>query len=491
MAFGARRIEPLSDDTDILRQPLFESARNPISERKTVHDWDQAEEFVARAEQLMLLGRGVEAEQALRQAIEIDPSRGEWHVALAGILESLDRLEEALASMRQAAILLPDEPGPLSAIAEFCLRLQRLPEALEFAERAAEVGEIDERCHAVRIAVLHQLDRHDEAELVYFEAQQNYEEMPFCLVAMGDLKADQEEFDRASWCYREAMRQSPRMPGIRSRIAALLAESGRPERALQLHLAELRENPASIDSLLAAGRLLVVLNRRIEAIDRFKRVLEIEPANIRAHWELGLTALSMGRFDDARMEFEVVRRLDPETPLVRRRLAEALLGVGRVEDARRQLHEALLRIADEEPPEELGLMAGLLMQVDLLDEARPILERLVDRDPEDLETQRRLAACRYRLGDRVGGVAISRRILRRDPGCIRSLHNLALAALEDRRFVTCFNWLRRGLSVAPTDRGLRRLRSRLYTLWAWTWTIDLPRTMARRIARRSKADPES
>ena len=333
------------------------------------------------------------------------------------------------------------------------------------------------------IAILHRLGRADDAELVYFEAQQAFDEMPFCLVAMGDLQADLGQNDRASWCYREAMRQSPKMPGLRSRIAGLLAGSGRPERALQLHLAELRENPASIESLLAAGRLLVRLDRRPEAIDRFRRVLEIEPANLDAHWELGITALSMRRFDDARVEFEVVRRLDPETPLVRRRLAEALIGSGRIDEASRQLREALLRLSDEEPGSESKLLATLLVEVDLLPEAHPLLERLAASDPEDLDVLRQLAACRYRLGDRCGGIAISRRILRQDPTCLRSLHNLALAALADRRFVMCFNWLRRGLAIDPTDRGLRRIRSRLFTRWAWAWTIGLPRAAIDAIAR--------
>ena len=161
-----------------------------------MHDWDHAEEFAARAEHLLALGRGLEAEQSLRQAIDIDPSRGEWHAALASVLESLGRNEEGLASMRQAVALLPGDPRPLAASAEFCLRLGRLDEALELTERAIDAGEVDERCHAIHIAILHQLDRVDDAEVVYFEAQQAFEEMPFCLMAIaGDVVAQHPEQD--------------------------------------------------------------------------------------------------------------------------------------------------------------------------------------------------------------------------------------------------------------------------------------------------------
>ena len=80
-------------------------------------DWHQAEEHAERAELLLARGRGAEAEAEIRRAIEIDPVRGEWHAALAMVLESVDRLEEALASMRQAAVLLPDDVLPITSAA--------------------------------------------------------------------------------------------------------------------------------------------------------------------------------------------------------------------------------------------------------------------------------------------------------------------------------------------------------------------------------------
>ena len=51
-----------------------------------MHDWQQAEELAERAERLFSLGRGPEAERALRDAIEIDPNRGAWHATLAIVL---------------------------------------------------------------------------------------------------------------------------------------------------------------------------------------------------------------------------------------------------------------------------------------------------------------------------------------------------------------------------------------------------------------------
>ena len=54
-------------------------------------------------------------------------------------------------------------------------------------------------------------------------------------------------------------------------------------------------------------------------------------------------------------------------------------------------------------------------------------------------------------------------LLRLEPGSIPAIHNLALIALERRAFGLSAAWLAKGLALAPTDAGLRKLR----TLWWW------------------------
>ncbi|MCH2162667.1 MAG: tetratricopeptide repeat protein [Phycisphaerales bacterium] len=437
-------------------------------------DWQSAEEHVERATTLLHRGRWMEAEHALRKAVEIDPSRGEWHAMLASALDALGRLQESLASIRQASALLPDDPEPLLAAADLCGRLKRWEETLEHADRALELSPNDDLVHAFRISALNALGRVEDAEVAYFLAQQSLEEMPRCLVAMGDLQLGRQRYDQAHWCYHEAMRQDPTIPRLRARLASLLAATGKPQRALQLQLADLRENPASIDTLLECGTLLARMRRLPEAIEKFHRVLEFEPANIDAHWYLGQASLELGQYDKARVEFEVVRRLDPDTPLVRRRLAEALLGCERLDDARDQLVEAFDRVAEDEEPEELDRLGELLLRVDLNTEARTLYERIVLNGTETPETLCRLAVCRFRCGDRTEGIAMSRRVLRINPECLRSMHNLALAALEEGRLLSAARWVERGLRIDPCDDELRRVRSRVWTRMAVRWTLGLP-----------------
>jgi hypothetical protein len=88
------------------------------------------------------------------------------------------------------------------------------------------------------------------------------------------------------------------------------------------------------------------------------------------------------------------------------------------------------------------------------------------------------------VGETAGGITISRRVLRQEPTCIRSMHNLSVAAMEEGRFMSAFIWAKRGLAENPLDPGLRRLRSRLWTRLAWTWSLGLPRLARSALARR-------
>ena len=463
--------------------PLFGGGRFSVS------DWQRAEEHIERAGEFVRTGRWSDAERELRRATELDPSQGEWHALLGTTLDALDRPEEALVCVRQAAALLPEDPDPLIGAAEICQRLERWEDALDFALRALELEPEDELIHALRISSLGALGRGDEAEVAYFLAQQSIEHMPRCLVAMGDLQLSRHRFDQASWCFHEAMRQDATIPRLRSRIAAIHAATGKPQRALQLHLAELREHPTSIDTLLECGSLLLNMRRPQEAMEKFRRVLEVEPAHLEAHWRIAQASLDEGQFDQARVGFEVVRRLDPDTPMVRRRLAEALLGCNRSDEAKRQLVEAFDRVDESEPLGELDRLAELMIQVDMIREARHLLEEVMGNSAAatNVNVLRRLAVCRYRTGNRGGGAILSRRVLRLEPTCVRSMHNLALAALEDDRLLSAGRWVTRGLREAPDDAGLRRVRSRVWARLAWVWTLGLPdatKELAERILKR-------
>jgi tetratricopeptide (TPR) repeat protein len=462
-------------------------------------DWLNAEGHADRALEMYERGRWAEAEAELRKAIALNPDHAEWHFNLALTLEAAGRDAEALASYQRAIELLPGQIDPLLSAGIVANRLGRFEPAMKWLEQALKLDRLCEPAYSHLMESYLRLERHEEVETMYYIAQQTLPEpSAHCLAMMGESLLQRREYRRAGWCLKEALRLDSSIPRVRARLASVFAATGRTQKALQLYLRDLRDDPGNIDTLLDYGELLMEVGRLPEAAEKFRRVLELEPANVDAHYRLGEIAMRGKRYEKARLEFELVLKLDQQFPQARLALAEALLVQGWAVDARRHLRHELeaadLSQRTDQPREDLVRLGTLLLSADMPSEAAQALERAAAASPTDLNVLRRLALARFQSGDRLGGVAVSRRVLRLEPRCVRSMHNLALAALEDRRLRLAWGWIRRGLRIDRHDDGLRRLRMRVFLYaaeWAvrrgWSWSIHAMRRYVRRLWRRGRA----
>jgi tetratricopeptide (TPR) repeat protein len=95
------------------------------------------------------------------------------------------------------------------------------------------------------------------------------------------------------------------------------------------------------------------------------------------------------------------------------------------------------------------------------DSAAKIIPEFVKLHTAEPDAWRALARARFESNDIAGGRDASLQVLKLDPKCALSHHNLALAALRTGDLAGASSWVRRGLTLARTDEGLRRLRSRV------------------------------
>lgn len=465
-------------------------------------DWLDAERHADQALDWYERGRWAEAESELRKALALNPNQPEWHFNLGLTLEAVGRDAEALLCYERAAELLPDQVDPALSAGIVANRLGEYDRAIEWFGQALQFDAQSDQAYAGLIEGHVRKRDHEEAETTFYLAQQALPEpSAHCFAAIAESLYIQGKFDRAGWCLREALRLEPNYPRLRGRLAAVLAATGKPHRALQMYLRELQDDPGNIETLHDYGDLLIDLGRLPEAAEKFRRILELEPANISAHHRLGEIALSAKRFERAHIEFELVYKLDGSFPGIRMKLAESLLGRRRVHEARRYLIEQLdlLRAEKEDPatPDNPESVAGgrfggvsvdaawlgtLLLKADLPREAARLFEEATEQSGESPELLRQLALAKFKAGDRDGGAAVSRRVIRLDPACVKSMHNLALAALEEDRLLTASGWINRGLRVDRHDDELRRLRIRVWGAVvgascrrAWRWLRTLPR----------------
>ncbi|MEO1513099.1 MAG: tetratricopeptide repeat protein, partial [Planctomycetota bacterium] len=288
--------------------------------------------------------------------------------------------------------------------------------------------------------------------------------------AIADSLLDRRMHDRAIWCLREAGRLDPDLPRLDARLAEGFAASGRHERARQLLLRELRRDPGDVETLLTLGEVLTEMNRPAEAAEKYRRVLELEPDNADAHAALGDLARGEGHLAEAIASLDMVIRLDPGDHETRINLAECLLDRGRPSDVQRAavvliefVRELGGRSGDDStlPASQRERVATLL-----LDAGRPVvacelLETAAGVDGCSVKTLHLYSVALFVRGDHAAGSAVAERILAVDPRNVDALHNLAVAALRDGRWLAARQWLRRGFEIAPDDTGLRRLRTAL------------------------------
>ena len=444
--------------------------------------WFDAEDHADRALEMYERGRWAEAEAELRKALALNPDQAEWHFNLGLTLEAAQRDGEALSCYERSVSLMPGQVDPLVAAGMVANRLGEYERAIDWFAAALRLDSRCEAAYAHQIESYLRLGRHEEAETTFYLAQQALEERSaHCLAMVAESLIARGHYGRAEWCLWEAIRIDASLPRLRARLGAVYSATGRARKALQLYLRDLRDDPGNIDTLLDYGEALLELGRLPEAAEKFRRVLELEPANVDAHFRLGQIALQAGRAEQAHLEFELVLKLDPQYPQIRSSLGSALLRRGRHEDARHHLREEVAGLDTAAQPDETAesidaaRLGGLLLDAELFTEAAEVFERAVAEEGADADQWRRLALARYRSGDRGGGMAASRRALRLDRRCVISMHNLALAALEEGRLRTAAGWIARGLRADRHDEELRRLRLRLW----WARLVALVRRLLR------------
>jgi Flp pilus assembly protein TadD len=432
-----------------------------------MNEWQDAEQHVERAHELYEAGRLEEAESELRQAIALNPFQAEWQFNLGLTLDAAGRFADAAEAFRTAFDLNPQDSTTAMMTGVSLLHADDPLRGLEWLERASR---LDPTNHAALVHLIEahtQLGQHEQAELMFYMAQQVEPRSAHAHLAIAESLLDRSLYEKAVWCLREAARLDPELPGVQGKLARAYAATGRHERARQLYLRELRLDPGNIEVLLDLGELLVEMKRFGEASEKFRRVLELEPDNADAHYELGLLLERQGHDDEAVLQYDVVRRLDGEYPCVRRRIAALLLKRGGEDPA---VLRSLLRqehlLAIEQPElyssEDMLELGRVFLEAGMLKEATRLLRGVTVADPKNISARHLLSVALLESGDpenTAAGIEQARQLLRQEPRFVPAMYNLALACTRARppQWRRARYWLAEARQIDPDDAALRRL----------------------------------
>ncbi|HEX7086055.1 MAG TPA: tetratricopeptide repeat protein [Vicinamibacterales bacterium] len=272
-------------------------------------------------------GRTDTALEAVRAAVEAEPTWRTAHEALAELLDALGRGEEAATARARAEALPLDCQAEPAACA---YREQRLGEVL----RLTDPPEARRNPHALfwRLKVL---------DHVAGDAFERLDALPPSVekhLAVGARHMREKKYQEAADAYRAALALKPDDLTIKVDLAFALMSLRAHDEVVELLGPAARAGTLPPRGLFAYGDALVALQRVEEALPALRKAVQDAPDQPVAHASLGRALVMAGKFEEAVPHLEAARGTDTDGS-IHYQLAQAYLRVGRGDDARIALEE--------------------------------------------------------------------------------------------------------------------------------------------------------
>lgn len=432
-----------------------------------MNDWSLAEQHAERAWRHYEAGRWDHALRLLRRALAIQPDQPEWWFGVGLTLDALNRYDQAADAYRKVLELEPDDAEARLHLGIDLLRMNQPTLALEHFDRAHAADPTQHACQCNRIAAHAQLDDHQQAELVFYLAQQDEPNCPVCFDHIAHSLAMRGELARAIWCWQRTLELDPSHPQARANTARAHWYLGQLSRARFLFERHVDEQPDDRVAALEHASLLLELDQLDEAELRLKKLLADQPDHATAHHLLGDLYIKRAQPDPAINAYLAARQHQPERPGIDLGLALAAR-LTHDDEARNRHLLAELNHAGQDARQVLELSRQLL-DARLSEQVIALLSPMIDgfddlfaSDDASLAEALRLRALAFTAGDRLDhAIADCREAVRLAPALATAWRQLVDAYTQTgqlHRAIVCLNHI---IDLKPDDDELRRLASRL------------------------------
>ena len=139
-----------------------------------------------------------------------------------------------------------------------------------------------------------------------------------------------------------------------------------------------------------------VAKRRLDSLAAFERSIELDPSRAATYYQAGGVALAIRRYEQAEHLFRETLRLTPDDPDAHWQLARVLKYQGRNDEAEK-LFKAAVQTDSPMAAYEYGIF---LFEAERLEEAVPVLQSYVQKDPRGRMGWHYLARIHRQLGNR-------------------------------------------------------------------------------------------
>ncbi len=259
-------------------------------------------------------------EQALRRALEVNPSFAPAHAALARLLSRQEgRTADAVSSARQACALDPATTAHWVDLWQALRRDGRTAEAAREEETLALLAPRDPSALQGVVSELEELDRTADAEALLRKARAANSRSAGVAALLAEFLSEHEKAGEAESVLREALAANPQSVLLMASLAYVLADTdGKPAEGLDLIERVLKKAPDVPAFLDTKGWALFRLDRYAEAETVLRAAVEGEEHSVILE-HLGDVLLAQKKVGEALSEYE--RALGASDTNERRRAA--------------------------------------------------------------------------------------------------------------------------------------------------------------------------
>jgi tetratricopeptide (TPR) repeat protein len=231
----------------------------------------------------------------------------------------------------------------------------------------------------------------------------------------GQLERAEREFAQALTSLTPSSRLSDPHRHALAGLARVYAGTSRADRGIDLLGEAVSKWPAAAELHFQLGHLFYRQGRLEQAVASWQRTVELDPSFQQAHLELGIAHEDGGRFEQALEAYHRAIRIDPDYTLARYNLGMLYTRLGRLPEAVQQFQEVIA--TDPGFADAYAGLAWIFARHGVrLDEARELIGRAIELDPDRSWYRDVLAEVHISAGRPERAAAIFREMIRREPG---------------------------------------------------------------------------
>jgi len=370
-------------------------------ERACEIDSTQVEVLRTTARVAESLGRTAEAEQAWRRLVWADDDDGEAWFQVAAAQARRGDFKGAEASLERAVDLNPTRPGIMFLQGWVKENLGDEAGAIELYKNHLEVHTDDVGTRRRLVSLYARTQRYAEAYDQARRVTAAAPDDPEALQVEADLALKLKKNADADRVIAQLRSMSPGEPDNTARSVVVLARNGRGRDAGRIADEWMVQHPADDAGPLLATRAWSAAGFPDSALARARRGVALAPDSTEPRRMLARALQGVGRYAEAEREWLALRERTPEEPGVSLELGGCRERAGNVDGAVSAGRDAL-KIAPDWPP-ALNFVGYVLADHDReLPEARKLIERALERDPENGAYVDSYGWVLYRQGDLTG-----------------------------------------------------------------------------------------